>query len=259
MSKIEFRDVSFSYKEHNDSVMILDNMDLVVEEGEFVCLIGPSGCGKSTLISLLSGLQFPTSGQVLIDGKPVTGPDVNRAMVFQHYSLFPWLTAKQNVMFGIREAGVLRNKREIQERAMDYLDRVGLAESADKYPYELSGGMQQRVALARAFAMDTDILLMDEPFGAIDPLKRQELQELSLQLCKNSNKKKTIIFKTHDIDEALILADKVYFMEPKHIRREVSVDLTKNVSREELVRTSRYNELRQEFLDLFSELRRATA
>jgi len=259
MSKIEFRNVSFRYQNHDASVMILENLNLKIEKGEFVCLIGPSGCGKSTLISLLSGLQFPTKGQVFIDDKPVTGPSVRRGMVFQHYSLFPWLTAKQNVIFGIKEAGILKNKLEIQTQAMDFLDRVGLAESADKYPYELSGGMQQRVALARAFAMDTDILLMDEPFGAIDPQKRFELQELSVELCKKSQDKKTVVFITHDIDEALVLADKIYFMEPQHIRREVQTSLPRNISREELIRTSRYNELRREFLDLFSELKRVPA
>ena len=183
MSKIEFRNVSFSYETDNKAVNILDGLNFKVEEGEFACLIGPSGCGKSTLVSLLLGLQFPTKGEILINDKPVTGPDVNRGMVFQHYSLFPWLTAKKNIMFGIKEAGILKNRKEIAKRAEEYLELVGLADSANKYPHELSGGMQQRVALARAFAMDTDILLMDEPFGAIDPQKRIELQELSIELC----------------------------------------------------------------------------
>ena len=259
MSKIEFRDVSFSYESDNKAVNILDGLSFKIEEGEFTCLIGPSGCGKSTLVSLLLGLKFPTKGEILINDKPVTGPDVNRGMVFQHYSLFPWLTAKKNIMFGIREAGLLKSKAEISERAIEYLERVGLAESADKYPHELSGGMQQRVALARAFAMDTDILLMDEPFGAIDPQKRIELQELSIELCKKSRDKKTVVFITHDIDEALVLADKVYFMEPHKIKKEVLVGLPTDAPREELIRMNRYNKLRREFLDLFSELKGRTA
>ncbi len=152
MSKIEFRNVSFSYETDNKAVNILDGLNFKVEEGEFACLIGPSGCGKSTLVSLLLGLQFPTKGEILINDKPVTGPDVNRGMVFQHYSLFPWLTAKKNIMFGIKEAGILKNRKEIAKRAEEYLELVGLADSANKYPHELSGGMQQRVALARAFA-----------------------------------------------------------------------------------------------------------
>ena len=179
-------------------------------------------------------------------------------MVFQHYSLFPWLTAKKNIIFGIKQANIIKDKKQINERAMEFLDRVGLADSADKYPYELSGGMQQRVALARAFAMDTDILLMDEPFGAIDPQKRIELQKLSIELCKKSETKKTVVFITHDIDEALILADKVYFMEPQKIRKEVEVGLPADKPREELIRMTRYNQLRAEFLDMFSQLARSS-
>ncbi|SFC47179.1 ABC transporter ATP-binding protein [Ruminococcus albus] len=259
MSKIEFRNVSFSYEADNKAVNILDGLNFKVEEGEFACLIGPSGCGKSTLVSLLLGLQFPTKGEILINDKPVTGPDVNRGMVFQHYSLFPWLTAKKNIMFGIKEAGLLKSRKEIAKRAEEYLELVGLADSADKYPHELSGGMQQRVALARAFAMDTDILLMDEPFGAIDPQKRIELQELSIELCKKRGEKKTVVFITHDIDEALVLADKVYFMEPHKIRTEVNVGLPADTPREELIRLNRYDQLRHELLDLFTEVKVRTA
>ena len=166
---------------------------------------------------------------------------------------------KKNIMFGIKEAGILKNRKEIAKRAEEYLELVGLADSADKYPHELSGGMQQRVALARAFAMDTDILLMDEPFGAIDPQKRVELQELSIELCKKRGEKKTVVFITHDIDEALVLADKVYFMEPHKIRTEVNVGLPADTPREELIRLNRYDQLRHELLDLFTEVKVRTA
>lgn len=259
MSKIEFRNVTFRYEADNKAVNILEDLSFKIEEGEFACLIGPSGCGKSTLISLLLGLQFPTKGEILINDKPVTGPDVNRGMVFQHYSLFPWLTAKKNIMFGIKEAGILKNKKDIAKRAEEYLELVGLSGSANKYPHELSGGMQQRVALARAFAMDTDILLMDEPFGAIDPQKRIELQELSIELCKKRGEKKTVVFITHDIDEALVLADKVYFMEPQKIKTQVNVGLPTEATREELIRTKRYDQLRRELLDLFTEVKGRSA
>ena len=259
MRKLEFRNVTFRYKDNNKAVNILEDLSFKIEEGEFACLIGPSGCGKSTLVSLLLGLQFPTKGEILINDKPITGPDVNRGMVFQHYSLLPWLTAKKNIMFGIREAGILKNKKDIARRAEEYLELVGLADSANKYPHELSGGMQQRVALARAFAMDTDILLMDEPFGAIDPQKRIELQELSIELCKKRGEKKTVVFITHDIDEALVLADKVYFMEPHKIKTQVNVGLPSDTTREELIRTKRYDQLRHELLDLFTEVKRRSA
>lgn len=257
LSKIEFKNVSFNYQQGAQHANTLENISFEIEQGEFICILGPSGCGKSTLISLLSGLRFPTDGEIYIDGETVTGPGTNRGMVFQHYSLFPWLTAKNNIVFGIREAGILKGRRsKIRERAMYFLSQVGLLESADKYPFELSGGMQQRVALARALAMDTDILLMDEPFGAIDPQKRAELQELSIQLCKNGSEKKTVVFITHDIDEALFLADKVYFMEPKHIRSVIPVDFPSDLTREEIIRLPEYNALRKRCQDLFSEISR---
>jgi len=247
--KIEIKHVSFEYDGKKGKFPALNDINIEIEKGEFICLLGNSGCGKSTLLSILSGLNKPTSGELFIDDNPVVGPGVDRAVVFQHYSLFPWLTAKGNVLFGIKQSGKKYKKEERSELANYYLKAVELFEAKDKYPNELSGGMQQRVAVARALALESDILLMDEPFGAIDPKLRLELQELVLKLSKNNGK--TVVFVTHDIDEALLLADRIFIMEPGKIKEEVIVDLKTPRKREELVRTSKYQELYQRLFSLF--------
>ena len=247
--KIEIQHVSFEYEGKKGKFPALNDISIDIEEGEFICLLGNSGCGKSTLLSILSGLNKPTSGTLLIDSKEVLGPGVDRAVVFQHYSLFPWLTAKGNVLFGIKQSGKKYKKIERSELADNYLKSVELFEAKDKYPNELSGGMQQRVAVARALALESDILLMDEPFGAIDPKLRLELQELVLKLSKEN--KKTVIFVTHDIDEALLLADRIFVMEPGKIREELKINLKSPRIRSELVQTSEYHELYQKLFSLF--------
>ncbi len=247
--KIEIQHVSFEYEGKKNKFPALDDININIEDGEFICLLGNSGCGKSTLLSILSGLNKPTSGKLLIDSNEVTGPGVDRAVVFQHYSLFPWLTAKGNVLFGIKQSGKKYKKAERNELANQYLKSVELFEAKDKYPNELSGGMQQRVAVARALALESNILLMDEPFGAIDPKLRLELQELVLKLCKEN--KKTVIFVTHDIDEALLLADRIFVMEPGKIKEELKVNLKSPRKREELVITNEYQDLYQKLFSLF--------
>lgn len=253
LSKVELRNAVLEYNEGNKKSRVLDGINLNIEEDEFVCIIGPSGCGKSTLISLIAGLKFPTQGDVLIDGELVKGTGTDRGTVFQHYSLFPWLSAKNNVSFGIKQAKLCRNKKQIEERAIEFLQKVGLGEYADKYPYQLSGGMQQRVAIARTLAMDTDILLMDEPFGAIDPKNRIELQNLTVDLCKNSENRKAVIFVTHDIDEAIVMGDRIIFMEPKKIKREFRVKFPDHLSKEEIIKTKEYEEIRKNLMSLFYE------
>ena len=247
--KIEIEHVSFEYEGKKTKFPALNDININIDEGEFICLLGNSGCGKSTLLSILSGLNKPTSGRLLIDSNEVTGPGVDRAVVFQHYSLFPWLTAKGNVLFGIKQSGKKYSKKEREELANNYLKSVELFEAKDKYPNELSGGMQQRVAVARALALESDILLMDEPFGAIDPKLRLELQELVLKLSKEN--KKTVIFVTHDIDEALLLADRIFVMEPGKIKEELEVNLKTPRKREELVSTSEYQALYKKLFSLF--------
>ncbi len=253
MGKIEFQDVSLDYESKGNKKRVLNHVNLDIDENEFVCLIGPSGCGKSTLLSLASGLNKPTEGNVKINGEVVKGAGTDRGVVFQHYSLFPWLTAKKNVIFGVKQAKKEKDNKKIIEKTQYFLDKVELADSGDKYPFELSGGMQQRVALARTFAMDTDILLMDEPFGAIDPKVRYELQELTLNLCKNGEKKKTAIFVTHDIDEAIILADRIIFMRPGVIQKDIKVpkSLSGIKNRSELFLSNEYKKLRDELVSLF--------
>ncbi len=186
-------------------VVALDGIEFEVRKREFISVIGPSGCGKSTLIRIVAGLDACTSGAVLLDGRPVTGPGPDRGMVFQSYTLFPWLTVKQNVMFGPKMKGVPSAKAEKQ--AMEWLWVVGLSKCADHYPSQLSGGMKQRVAIARALANEPRILLMDEPFGALDAQTRCSMQAHLLRICDSVDI--TVMFITHDLDEAIYLSDRV--------------------------------------------------
>jgi NitT/TauT family transport system ATP-binding protein len=183
----------------------LRGIDFQVHRREFVCIIGPSGCGKSTLIRILAGLDNASSGEVLLDGAPVKGPGRDRGMVFQGYSLFPWLTVKGNVMFGPRMAG--QSATTAESRAREWLELVGLTRFADAYPHQLSGGMRQRVAIARALANEPRILLMDEPFGALDAQTRARMQRHLLDIWRNVDI--TVLFITHDLDEAVYLADRI--------------------------------------------------
>ena len=186
-------------------VVALKDVNLTVHRREFVCVIGPSGCGKSTLIRMLAGLEQHTSGEVLLDGKPVNGPGRDRGMVFQGYTLFPWLTVKRNVMFGPQMNGM--SSSEAERTASTWLDLIGLAKFADAYPHQLSGGMKQRVAIARALVNEPRILLMDEPFGALDAQTRVKMQTHLLDIWRNIDI--TVLFITHDLDEAIFLADRI--------------------------------------------------
>jgi len=201
----------------------LEPTSLAVADNDFVTILGPSGCGKSTLLRLVAGLDTPTTGGILLDGKAITGPGADRGMVFQSYTLFPWLTVKENISFGLRERGVA--PRERAAIASEWLDKVGLAGFAHHYPKQLSGGMQQRTAIARALANGPKILLLDEPFGALDNQTRGLMQELLLGIWERE--RKTVIFVTHDIEEAVFLASRVVVMtaRPGRIKADVAVDL----------------------------------
>jgi NitT/TauT family transport system ATP-binding protein len=225
MSKIEVKELSVIFRKGEREFRALDRVNAVIEEGAFVCVIGPSGCGKSTLLGVLEGLIAPHSGAALIDGEPVSGTGPERAVVFQQYTLFPWMTAKQNVIFGMKQALKKLGAQEYEERAAAFLRRVGLEAVGEKLPGELSGGMQQRVAIARALAVNPAILLMDEPFGAIDAKTRVVLQELLLELWEEDRRKKTVVFVTHDIDEALLLADQILFMKAGTLAETIPVRL----------------------------------
>ncbi len=200
----------------------LRQVSLSVAPGEFVCLIGPSGCGKTTLLQLVAGFIRPTEGQVQVGGRPVGAPGPERGVVFQEYALFAWMTARQNIEFGLRMQGVPRDER--RQRALQALERVGLARAADRYPHELSGGMRQRVAVARALVNRPQVLLMDEPFAAVDAMTRATLQQDLLALWQEAGV--SVLFVTHNIDEAVFLAQRVVVMgaHPGSIRSELRID-----------------------------------
>jgi len=201
----------------------LEPVSLAVADNDFITILGPSGCGKSTLLRIVAGLDTPTSGRVLLDGAPVTGPGADRGMVFQSYTLFPWLTVRENICFGLRERRMRQPQQD--EIAAHYIGRVGLAGFEHHYPKMLSGGMQQRTAIARALANDPKILLLDEPFGALDNQTRALMQELLLGIWEAETK--TVLFVTHDIEEAIFMASRVVVMSarPGRIKAEVPVTL----------------------------------
>ncbi|MFF1461913.1 ABC transporter ATP-binding protein [Streptomyces sp. NPDC058330] len=221
--KISFRRVSRTYPLKDSVFTALDEVDLDIGDEEFVTVVGPSGCGKSTLLSLAAGLTAPTGGEVLVDGEPVTGPGPDRGVIFQQYALFPWLTVRGNVEFGLKLASVPRAER--RRRAERAIDLVGLSDFADALPKTLSGGMKQRCAIARAYAVNPRVLLMDEPFGALDALTRVRLQDRLLDTW--SRERRTVLFVTHDVDEAVYLARRVVVMaaRPGRIHSVVDVDL----------------------------------
>ncbi|MDR1709411.1 MAG: ABC transporter ATP-binding protein [Candidatus Accumulibacter sp.] len=198
-------DVSFAY----GGEPVLRRVALDVPEGRFLSLLGPSGSGKSTLLRLVAGLERPTRGRITWKGVDIAGPGIDRAVVFQNYSLFPWFTAQANVALAVAKAHPDWSRARRLALARDYLARVGLVEAAEKYPLQLSGGMQQRAAIARALALEAPVLLMDEPFGALDPVNRGRLQDLLIEVWKGSSPRRTIVFVTHDIDEAVYLGDRV--------------------------------------------------
>jgi len=223
-AKLIIRDLSVVFhRRRGGEVVAVDALSLTVHDKEFVCIVGPSGCGKSTLLRVIAGLSRPQTGEVTLDGERVTAPGADRGMVFQSYTLFPWLTVQGNVEFGPRLSG--RSPEECAQVAHRYIDLVGLAGFEHAYPKELSGGMQQRAAIARSLANDPEILLMDEPFGALDAQTRSLMQELLLRVWEQTHK--TVLFVTHDIEEAILLADRIYVMtaRPGRIKHEVRVPI----------------------------------
>src|SRR4030081_1640194 len=220
---VAIRGVTKRFQVGDGDVDALARIDLTIGHGELVCLIGASGCGKSTLLRIVAGFEEPTTGEVAVEGKPVTGPGSDRGMVFQDYALFPWMTVRQNVGFGPRQRQLPR--KEIEDIADEFVKLVGLERAANRYPNQLSGGMKQRVAIARVLANNANTLLMDEPFGALDALTREQLQGELLQIWKRT--KVTIIFVTHSVEEAVLLADRVLVMSagPGRIVNDIKIDL----------------------------------
>ncbi|WP_256289957.1 ABC transporter ATP-binding protein [Halobellus inordinatus] len=230
-AKVVVDGVGKVYESERQRVRALSGVDFTVDDGEFVCLVGPSGCGKTTLFRTIAGLEAATDGEIRLDGDPVTGPGTDRGMVFQEYGLFPWRTVRENVAFGLEEQGVPEPERS--SRVGEMLGLVGLAEFADAYPKELSGGMKQRVGIARALAVDPEILLADEPFGSVDAQTRDMLHEELLRIW--SETEKTVLFVTHDVEEAVKLSDRVVVMaaDPGRVSEIVDVDLDRPRERTE--------------------------
>jgi len=222
MTKLQAKNIVKHFDHNGNSVLALDGINLNVEEGDFICIVGPSGCGKSTFLNIVAGLEKPDSGEILLNGNQITAPGPDRTMVFQEGALFPWLKVIDNVEFGLKMAGIPKDeRRQISER---YLDMMQLTKFADSYIYQLSTGMKQRVAIARALAMDPEILLMDEPFAALDSQTR-DLLLVELQLIWERTKK-TIIFVTHNISESIILGNRVVVFKnrPAKIKKEFVID-----------------------------------
>ncbi|MGZ5871969.1 MAG: ABC transporter ATP-binding protein [Bradyrhizobium sp.] len=222
---LTIRGVTKRFAVGDGEVEALAPIDLTIPEGEFVCMIGASGCGKSTLLRIIAGFEEPTTGDVSMHGKAITGPGSDRGMVFQDYALFPWMTVRQNISFGPRQRQLPRE--EIAKTTDEFVRMVGLERFADRYPNQLSGGMKQRVAIARVLANNANILLMDEPFGALDALTREQLQHELLQIWKRTGV--TTIFVTHSVEEAVLLADRVLVMSagPGRIDSDFRIDLAR--------------------------------
>ncbi len=237
--KVKIDNVVKKYSGRNGEMVALNGVSLDIHENEFVCVVGPSGCGKSTLLNIIAGLHEPTSGQVLVDGQAVSGPGPDRGVVFQQYALFPWLTVQKNVEFGLKLQGMSQDKAE--QEAKKYIKMVDLEQFAQSYPKELSGGMKQRVAIARAYAINPKVLLMDEPFGALDAQTRTQLQTELLKTWEKEQK--TCFFITHDVEEAIILAQRVIMSaRPGRIKEVVEINIPYPRTQE--------TKMSKEFLDL---------
>jgi ABC-type nitrate/sulfonate/bicarbonate transport system ATPase subunit len=220
---LTIRGVTKRFALGDDEVVALASVDLTITPGEFVCLIGASGCGKSTLLRIIAGFEEPTTGEASVNGKTITGPGRDRGMVFQDYALFPWMTVRENISFGPRQRQLPAG--EVERTTDEFVKMVGLERFADRYPSQLSGGMKQRVAIARVLANNANILLMDEPFGALDALTREQLQNELLQIWSRTGV--TTIFVTHSVEEAVLLADRVLVMSagPGRIDSDFRIDL----------------------------------
>lgn len=228
-----------------EDLVVFEDLDINIDKGEFVCIIGHSGCGKSTILNVLTGLDSPSSGAVIMDGKEISGPSLDRGVVFQNYSLLPWLSALQNVSFGVKARWPEWSKDDVKNHSLKFLDMVGLSHSVNKKPKELSGGMRQRVSIARAFATSPKLLLLDEPFGALDALTRGNIQEELLNIW--SETQQTIFMITHDVDEAILLSDRILLMTngPKaRVAESVKINLPRPRNRATIIDDPNYYNIR---------------
>ena len=244
---IEIKNVYKTFKENGKELIAIDHVDLEIPHNQFTVLIGPSGCGKTTLLNMIAGFEKITSGEIFLKNKPIQQPGPDRGYVFQDYALFPWQTVIGNVAFGLRHNGF--SKEDAEKKAQEYIDLVNLRGFEDTYPHTLSGGMKQRVAIARALAYDPDVLLMDEPFGALDAQTRKHMQRELVKIIQKA--KKTVVFVTHSVIEAVFLADLVVVMtaRPGKIKGTIKINLPRNRSYVE----SEYLQYRKQILDILEE------
>lgn len=255
MTKLEVDNLNKVFGDpENGGVVALDGISMDVKEGEVIAVVGPSGCGKTTLLRIVQGLETRSSGEIRVDGQPIKGVGFDRGFVFQQYGLLPWMTAKQNIVFALEPKRIPKAERE--RKARDALEKVGLKDFENAYPRQLSGGMQQRVGIARALAIEPDILLLDEPFGALDALTREVLQNEILRLIENM--RKTVVFVTHSVDEAVYLADRIVLMSPRpgQIKSILTVDIPRPRAEKaaEIRGTAAYQAVRKDLWEQLMEV-----
>lgn len=254
MNKVDIEGVSFAYP--GSDALVLKDVSLAVDDGDFVCLLGQSGCGKSTFLRMLAGLEKPTGGTISVDGSPIDGAGLDRAVVFQDYGLFPWMSAGENIVIALKQRYPGKKKAEYRQMAQQAIEEVGLApEVFGMLPKELSGGMKQRCAIARAFSLNSPILLMDEPFGALDAVTRARLQDMVLDLWNHETQRKTVFFVTHDVEEALLLSTRivVFGQSPSSIIFEKRINAEHRHSRADLYEDRAVIELRNELLGYINQ------
>ncbi|QPL54850.1 ABC transporter ATP-binding protein [Vibrio navarrensis] len=256
MSKsfLQLTQLGMRFPTPNGEFIALKNVDMQIDKGEFISLIGHSGCGKSTVLNLVAGLHLPTDGGVVVDGREVSGPGPERAVVFQNHSLLPWLSVYQNVELAVKQVAKGQSKAQIKQQVFHYLDLIQMAHAADKRPDEISGGMKQRVGIARALALQPKVLLMDEPFGALDALTRARLQDALMAIQAELNN--TVIMITHDVDEAVLLSDKIVMMTngpAATIGEVLHIDLPRPRDRVALAENAQYQHYRQSVLKFLYE------
>jgi bicarbonate transport system ATP-binding protein/nitrate/nitrite transport system ATP-binding protein len=247
---LEFDSVSKVYPTAKGSYTVLEDVNLTIKEGEFICVIGHSGCGKSTLLSMVSGLNKPSTGEIRLKNQRITQPGPERMVIFQNYSLLPWKTAYENIYLAVEQVYKHKSRQEKKEIVLEHLELVGLTEAANKKPAQLSGGMKQRVAIARALATRPEVLIMDEPFGALDPITREEMQEELLKIWRDH--RATVLMITHDIDEALFLSDRLVMMTngpAANIGEVLEIPFARPRDRLRMMENPRYYELRNYALD----------
>jgi nitrate/nitrite transport system ATP-binding protein len=261
MSKnfVSVENLSKVYPSSDGDVTVFDNVNIGIKKGEFVCIIGHSGCGKSTIMNVRAGLDEPPTGSVIMDGKEISGPSLDRGVVFQNYSLLPWLTTLQNVSFGVAARNPRWSKAKVDEHSTHYLDMVGLSAALKKKPSELSGGMRQRVSIARAFATSPKLLLLDEPFGALDALTRGVIQEELLKIW--SETQQTVFMITHDVDEAILLADRILLMSNgpnARVAESVKINIARPRKRAEIIEDPAYYKIRNHLVNFLINCPKAT-